>query len=266
MQLGRFLSWPRHGIDYGEYLRLRRLPPQTPTITRLYGRPLAILDAISFLSLVDQIFNRRVYATRMSGPAPLVIDGGANIGLSVLYFKRLYPHCRVIAFEPDPAAFAALRYNVESFALKAVELHERALWTAATELDFSAFCDLSGRVVAPQTANTTTVQAVRLRDWLHEPVALLKLDIEGAETAVVVDCADRLGLDEPAFIEYPSFANAPQSLHRLLTTLSEASLRYQIREEYGAPAPLIEQPTRLGMDMQLDIYAYRPKEVTPYAP
>lgn len=262
MPLSRFLSWPRHGIGYREYLRLRRLPPQTPTITTLYGRPLAILDAISFLSLVDQIFNRQIYAARLSGGAPLVIDGGANIGLSVIYFKRLCPRCRVIAFEPDPAACAALRHNVASFGLADVEIHERAIWTADARLDFAALGDVSGRLAAPQEAGTTRVQAVRLRDWLVEPVALLKLDIEGAETVVVLDCAERLALVELAFIEYHSFAAAPQALDRLLAALSAAGLRYQIREEYGAPAPFLKRPVRMGMDMQLDIYAYRPEEIT----
>ena len=36
------------------------------------------------------------------------------------------------------------------------------------------------------------VPSVRLRDWLAEPIDLLKLDIEGAELAVLEDCRDRL--------------------------------------------------------------------------
>lgn len=38
--------------------------------------------------------------------APRIIDGGANIGLSVIYFKQLFPRSRTTAFEPDAKILA----------------------------------------------------------------------------------------------------------------------------------------------------------------
>jgi predicted O-methyltransferase YrrM len=44
---------------------------------------------------------------------PLILDCGANVGVSVLYFKRLYPDAEIIAFEPDEDVFAILKQNYE---------------------------------------------------------------------------------------------------------------------------------------------------------
>ncbi len=36
-----------------------------------------------------------------SGKTPLIIDAGANIGASIVYFCAIYPHSRVVAIEPE---------------------------------------------------------------------------------------------------------------------------------------------------------------------
>jgi FkbM family methyltransferase len=45
------------------------------------------------------------------GSAPLIVDCGANIGLSALWFARSFPAARVVAVEPEPANFALARRN-----------------------------------------------------------------------------------------------------------------------------------------------------------
>ena len=39
---------------------------------------------------------------------PVIIDAGANIGDSMIYFKYLYPQATIYSFEPDVATFAYL--------------------------------------------------------------------------------------------------------------------------------------------------------------
>jgi hypothetical protein len=51
------------------------------------------------------------------------------------------------------------------------------------------------------------VKVVRMRDWLNEPIDLLKLDIEGAEFDVIKDCDDRLSIVKCLFVEYHSLAS-----------------------------------------------------------
>jgi FkbM family methyltransferase len=242
-----------------EWLRLRLLPRRHPTSTRLFGRRVQIRDAATFLSGADAVFNQGCYDFVSADPAPLILDCGANIGLSCIAFKRRYPAARVVAFEPDPALFAALRANVRSFGLRDVALHNQAVWTADARLPFWAEGAFSGRVAMPgDRAGLIEVPAVRLRDYLDRPVDLLKLDVEGAELPILADCADRLANVARLFVEYHAPADEPQRLHELLAILSGAGFRYQLKQTYAAPAPFVARPALLGMEYQADIYAYRP--------
>jgi FkbM family methyltransferase len=69
------------------------------------------------------IFFEETYFFRAASPEPVILDCGSNIGMSVLYFKMLYPAARIIA----PAAFAKLRDNVARNSLTGVTLHNCAL-------------------------------------------------------------------------------------------------------------------------------------------
>src|SRR4051812_8815023 len=46
---------------------------------------------------------RRRYAEIVGGgKLPIIIDAGANIGASTIWFARQYPQARIAAVEPDP--------------------------------------------------------------------------------------------------------------------------------------------------------------------
>ncbi|GAB4425882.1 MAG: hypothetical protein OHK0015_06290 [Chloroflexi bacterium OHK40] len=246
--------WP----GAAEALRLRLLPRHWPTTTTLFDRRVQIADAGSFLAGVAAIFDRRSYDFVVSRPDPLIIDCGANIGLSCIFFKRRYPGCRLIAFEPDPALFALLVTNLRAFALHDVALYNQAVWTSTTTLRFWAEGAFSGRIALPgDRGPLIEVPALRLRDMLTQPVDMLKLDIEGAETVVLEDCADRLDRVERLFVEYHAPVAQPQTLHRVLAILAGAGFRYQLHEAYAAPRPFVARPDLLGMEFQADIFAYR---------
>jgi FkbM family methyltransferase len=58
-------------------------------------------------ALVDNIY-REIVA---SGPQPLIIDCGANIGASVTWLSARYPEAHIVALEPSAENFALLRRN-----------------------------------------------------------------------------------------------------------------------------------------------------------
>jgi FkbM family methyltransferase len=241
-----------------EQIRLRLLPRQTATTTRLFGREVQISDAATFLSGCAAMFAQRSYDFVSADPAPLIIDCGANIGLSCIFFKQRYPACRLVAYEPDPHLCAMLRANLHAFGFHDAAIYNQAIWIENTQLSFWAEGAHSGRIVSPgEGPAVITVAATRLRDQLTRPVSLLKLDIEGAETKVLADCADRLHFVERLFVEYHASAYEEQSLHQLLAILSNAGFRYHLKEAYAAPTPFVERPALLGMEFQVDIFAYR---------
>jgi FkbM family methyltransferase len=229
-------------------------------------------DGASFLGMYRDIFVQESYAFRANTPRPFIIDGGANVGVSLLYFKTQYPDCEIAAFEPDPVIFQLLQRNVERMGYDGVELHEKALWSSATTLPFLREGSDGGRValIAEDRERRfnehcfkawtppPTIRTVRLRDYLDRRVDLLKLDLEGAEDQVLLDCADKLDRVERVFVEYHSLVSEPQRLHDVLRVLSEAGFRVQIHQVTPtSPRPFMSLYIRWGMDLQLNIFAAR---------
>ncbi len=240
--------------------RLVHLPRYTRCTTDFFGPDMVLTDAPGFTSMYDEIFDREIYKFRSTTQSPLILDCGANIGVSVLYFKRLYPGSKVVAFEPDPLNFDALQSNVRSFGLDRVDLVNKAVWSSEPTLDFMTEGADAGRMVEldPSFASTR-VGTVRLRDYLEEQVEFLKLDIEGAETEVLLDCADRLHNVGNLFVEYHSFEARPQTLAELLTAIAGSGFRVYVRPNLNdlSACPLIERHSALGMDLQLNVFGYR---------
>lgn len=270
--LGKLVLRPEYRRHQFLKYRLRNIPRYTPTSTSLFGRKVELVDAASFLFMYKEIFEQQIYRFKARHPKPLILDCGANVGLSIFYFKQLYPESQIVAFEPDNKVFQVLTKNVHELELTEVELIDKAVWSSQTTIEFMSEGADAGRVTqhsdqttsgsAPvqdqiEALETYQVQTVRLRDYLTQPVDFLKVDIEGAETEVIKDCRDLLFNVENLFIEYHSFADEPQTLNIIVNILSEAGFRLHIHPPVTSAQPFYRRSVHLGMDMQLNIFAFR---------
>ncbi len=242
--------------------RLRAMPRFQPGVVRLPDGDLAvhIVDAASCASAYVQILEAGVYRFTSDRDAPRILDCGANIGLAVLYWKRLYPRSRIIAFEPDPGAFAALERNCRQWGFDDVELIPKAVWTEDGEMTFWVQGADGGRLIDQVDSGQEgciSVPTVRLRSFLEEPVQLLKLDIEGAEADVLLDCSRHLQQVDNLFVEYHSFLGKRQRLGEIVAVLQEAGFRLHIQPELVSAQPLVERGANEGMDQRLNLFAYR---------
>ena len=79
-------------------------------------------DPLSFVFMFFDIFIKKSYEFKSKSETPVIIDCGSNIGLSVLYFKKIYPNSIIKAFEPDKEIFKILEKNCENFKMKNVTL------------------------------------------------------------------------------------------------------------------------------------------------
>ena len=238
---------------------LKKIPRYTAAKIMLLGKNLEIADAPSFFSMYNEIFKKEAYKFKTETKKPYIVDCGANIGLSIIYFKKLYPKAEIIGFEPDKRIFDMLKNNVKSFGFSNVQIIQKSLWNKEGETAFFSEGADAGRVADKiETANTTAVMTTSLRGYLGRLVDFLKIDIEGAETAVMEDCADLLINVKNLFVEYHSFGDKEQKLDTLLGILKKAGFRYYIYN-FGVLShhPFEEKKTYLGMDMQLNIYACR---------
>lgn len=238
--------------------RLKSVPRYQQTTTDIFGTPFEIIDSASFISTFRQIFEEQIYSFKAGTDEPYILDCGANIGLSVIYFKRLYAKSNIVAFEPDKAIFDVLSRNIKNFGHSDVELINRAVWNSETELDFTSDGADGGRVSIAADKSNNIVKTVRLRDYLDRKIDFLKIDIEGAETEVVSDCADKLSNVDTLFVEYHSFDSQPQTLNTLVDILTRAGFRLHIQAPMPAPQPFVKCYPEMGMDMQLNIFAFRP--------
>lgn len=248
---------PPYDPNGDEIQRLKSMPRYIPTTTVFMDKQLELVDADSFLSMCEEIFVKRNYEFEANRKDPLIIDCGANIGMSIIFFKKMYPACRIIAFEPDKNVFDALKKNVESFGFKNVELHNKAVWNAESELDFYSEGSWGGRIPKPgDEENIIKVSTIRLKDFLNQQVDFLKIDVEGAETEIIKDCAENLTAVDYLFVEYHSHSEERQTLQEILSIIKGAGFRYHIKEASCRKLPFIEKSIQ-GMDLQLDIFGFR---------
>lgn len=249
---------PDYKQKYLALEKLKKAPRYTKTSTFILGKEIELVDSLSFLFMYKEIFEKGIYQFPCENKKPTIIDCGANIGLSVLYFKQLYPESEIIAFEPDPQIFNILSNNVNNFNLSQVELIDKAVWNSETTLEFMSDGADGGRVVAIDSASQKyQVKTVKLRDYLNDNIDLLKIDIEGAETEVIEDCADLFHNVKNLFLEYHSFANKKQTLPRILEILEKAGFRIHIQPGIISSQPFLGRHIHCGMDMQLNIFAFR---------
>lgn len=244
-----------------EIFSLRNVPRKTSSTVTLFGSQISFPDGYWFLHSMKEIFVEEVYRFQGRKADPFIIDCGANIGLSVIYFKRLFPKSKIIAFEPDGSIFEMLKKNVGAFNYEDVQLINKGLWKKETSLSFLAEGTLGGRVIDSSTGSIRpdiiSIDTVRLKDYLYEEVDFLKIDIEGAEYEVLLDCADSLKNVHFLFVEYHSTANESQKLHEILSIISRSGFRYYIREAaQNVSHPFVER-NRNWFDLQLNIFCFR---------
>lgn len=240
-----------------ERARLESIPRYEATTTNLLGSEIHVPDAASFLSAYEQIFAKRVYDFPSETDRPVIMDCGANIGLATLFWKARFPEAEITAFEPDPSICEILLKNLASAGIDDVDVVCAAVWSEEAVLDFVSEGADAGKVVKQNTNGTRKVRAVRLREYLSDAVDLIKLDVEGAETRILLDCWDKLDRVERIFVEYHSFEDSIQDLDELLAVLRKSGFRIHVHPEWGSPKPFFEVRVDASMDHRLNIFAFR---------
>lgn len=81
---------------------------------------------------LQNVFLDQEYKTPFQVDPKVIIDGGANIGMTTLFFSQKYPRAKIVAIEPETSNFEILKKNCSG--LPNVALINAALWS--TEQDF----------------------------------------------------------------------------------------------------------------------------------
>lgn len=226
--------------------------------TSINGCKLRFPDSASFLSAFEEIFVNNIYEFTFQGDAPRILDVGANTGLSVLFFKKLFPNAVITALEPDPHIFEYLVANIHGNGFTDVQLLNIAAWHKDTTLKFSSDGADGGHIAFADEMNWIDVPAINMSRFLREnKVDFLKMDIEGAEELVIPACAEVLTGVSYVFIEYHARVGKRQDLDLILTTLSDAGFRYNFHCGCKSPKPFRQIVVQSGYDLQVNIFAWR---------
>jgi FkbM family methyltransferase len=148
----------------------------------------ALFDA-SELEVLRNIFVEEEYRLPGDEPVRTVVDLGSHVGVSVLWFRALFPDAEIVAVEPHPETFRRLRRNVGH--LQRIHLVHAAVGDsdgprALFGSDESWAASLRRQPVLDRVQQ---VACRRLDEVLAElgigSVDVLKLDVEGAEHEVL---------------------------------------------------------------------------------
>lgn len=149
------------------------------------------------VSIVRQIFGERQYdlsgfrqnaaiesryqALLAQGVRPVIVDAGANIGMSSIWFAQRFPEAEVIAIEPDPGNAALCRLNVAAF--PNVTVREAAIGSTGGQVTLS----VEGRkacaveTVRGEAGGVEVITVEAARPAPANRLFIVKVDIEGFE-------------------------------------------------------------------------------------
>jgi FkbM family methyltransferase len=199
--------------------------------------------------MYKDIFVNRIYHFDAQSPDPIILDCGSNIGMSILYFKHIYPKARITAFEPDPSIFPCLRENMIRNGLTDVRLVNACLSEKAGSTTFHSDGKYGSSAVKQLPADAShnawtkyEVPTVRLRDYLEAPVDFLKMNIEGSEYRVLEDSRDRLRMIREMVIEYHHLPRLPRTLHKILPLLDCQGFEYLVSNFDSETNPSAKPP------------------------
>lgn len=123
------------------------------------------------------------------GSSPLILDMGANIGLSVLTFKHWYPGSKILAFEMDRDNYELALYNTKG--LRDVFFFNCAISAKSGVVEYEKTGREDGYAIGNKEAGSeyVSVKSFSVGEVIHdndiEIVDFLKMDIEGAEIEIL---------------------------------------------------------------------------------
>lgn len=147
------------------------------------------------LSIYRQIFINEEYSFPYEKKPSVIVDAGANIGYSAIYFSRKFPDAKIIALEPELSNFSLLKKNV-SYYCNIIPVN-KALWFNNDDIEF--FSPPPGRNGAQKDGfhvavgneskqDVFKVESVSICEILKSfqigSIDILKIDVEGAEKEI----------------------------------------------------------------------------------
>jgi len=180
-------------------------PPTAYFQFGLQNIPIVHRGTFADVGVVNQCFRDRQYDTASiagyptaevhfyyrkilgEGTLPLIVDCGANIGASALWFEAQFPNSQIVCIEPEPGNFALLQRNCRgpAYDLRQCGIAQNdgaAVLIDPGEGEWGYRTSPSG--AGPQISMISLKTVIEQKPASAFTPLILKIDIEGAEKAL----------------------------------------------------------------------------------
>ena len=225
-------------------------PLRIPYVLRLSSGTLHAPGGLHFLqaashidSPITQVINELVSGT--------FVDVGASVGLYTLQAaQKLGARGRVFSFEPAPDRFKSLQRNILTNRLSNVtarccavgaidgEAYLLDLTCGPNPRDISVATD--AHMVRPAHARRIPIQRLDSLIQADEPVALVKVDVEGAESEVFLGMTTILDTCRPIIVFEALSATAARVCSEILS-------KHGYEVSGSAPGDLVARPAQIDV-------------------
>jgi FkbM family methyltransferase len=154
--------------------------------------PFWLRAGTSDIPTFDELFVANHYDFNYGFNAKNIIDCGANIGLSTIFFKNLFPDAAIIAIEPEHSNFEMLQKNVTPY--NNISCINAGVWNKETNLKGSEKYGTEKWMFSVEEVSNTESEGESKKDLMPAvsiaglmqtfqlpTIDILKIDIEGAE-------------------------------------------------------------------------------------
>jgi len=193
--VGSILTWQRSSTNDPNGVRhilARRSPIAATWSPSPY--PIWLRPGTSDITAFKEVLIEGLYDFPLDKTPQTIIDAGANIGLTSIWYSTRYPNARIVAVEAERANYELMVRNLAAFP-NVTPLHA-ALWShrgvlAVEDAGMGAWAFQTteldrGVMGAFGTVESLTVTNI-IERYRFDHVDLLKVDIEGAEREVFSD-------------------------------------------------------------------------------
>lgn len=151
---------------------------------------------------IREVWLEEAYRLPFPDPCGVLLDLGANIGLTCVWLAKTYPFTRIIAVEPAPDNVVLLRRNLELNGIKG-EVFEAAIGPKDGTARFQVNRNSNqGRLLDSGTPVAMVSVDSILQTLLVSQLDLIKVDIEGGEQELFLGPTSWLDHTKAIIIEF----------------------------------------------------------------
>ena len=191
--------------------------------TEFIKKELSYYNPLSLLSQNKEIFENEIYKFRSNKKDPIIYDIGADIGLSLIYFKRIFPLSKIIAIEHDKSRLKFLQHNVYSFGMKNVDLQNYLIPKGEN-------CLLTSNNLFNNLDTKIKVSQIELKGLNPGSIDYLKVSSRENINLIIKDNPDFIKNTKLIFLEYSYKKNNTKELTNIINYLSEYNFDCEINQ------------------------------------